>query len=116
MINQYSSKSAKRKARVRSVIKGTSERPRLSVYRSTKQISAQIINDQKQITLASFSSLKLKTKGKNKLDTAKLVGENIAKAAKLKKITKVVFDRGPYKYHGRVKALAEASRKVGLKF
>ncbi len=116
MINRYKNKATKRKLRVRSKTKGTTERPRLTVSRSTKHISAQIIDDQKQITLVAFSSLNLKTKAGTKLDTATLVGESLAKKAKLKKITKVVFDRGPYKYHGRVKALADAARKGGLKF
>lgn len=117
MINRYKNPTTKRKIRVRSKIKSGSSRPRLSVHRSSKHISAQIIDDQKGITLVASSSLKLKSKTKiTKIETAKAVGVALAKAAKLKKITKVVFDRGSYQYHGRVKALAEAVRKAGLKF
>ncbi len=116
MINRYKNKATRRKLKVRSKTKGTTLRPRLTVYRSNKQIFAQIIDDQKQITLVAFSSLNLKTKPKTKLAAAEEVGQNLAKLAKTKKITKVVFDRGPYKYHGRVKTLADAARKAGLKF
>lgn len=117
MINRYKSKTTKRKVRVRSKIKRISTRPRLTVHRTLKQIYAQIIDDKKQITLVAASSLNLKTKpGTSKTKIAELVGANLAKKAKLKKITKIVFDRGSYQYHGRVKALAETVRKAGLKF
>ena len=107
-----------RKKRVRAKVSGTSERPRLSVFRSSKFIYAQVIDDTKSKTLVSFSSRSLpaKTAKVGKTEKAGLVGEGLAKEAKKKKITKVVFDRGSYKYHGRVKALAEGARKGGLKF
>jgi len=109
----------RRKIRTRSKINGAKERPRLNVFRSNTEISAQLINDESGKTLISFSSRNLpktKTKGQNKIQISTLVGEELAKKAKVKKISKVVFDRGGYKYHGRVKALAEGARKGGLKF
>jgi len=93
--------------------------PRLSVYRSNKNIYAQVIDDTKGLTLASFSNLIIDEKevsGKNKTQVAGLVGEKIAKATIDKKVKKVVFDRGMFKYHGRVKAVAEGARKGGLEF
>ena len=116
MIERHKNKATKRKLRVRGKITGTTLRPRLSVHRSTKHISAQIIDDQKQLTLVSGTSLTLKKAKLTKTQLAQSVGETIAKKAKLKKIKQVVFDRGAYQYHGRVKALAEAVRKGGLKF
>ena len=109
----------KRKTRVRSKINGTKVRPRLSVFRSNAETSAQLINDESGTTLVSYSSKNLpktKTKGQSKVQIATLVGEELAKKAKTKKIGKVVFDRGGYKYHGRVKALADGARKGGLAF
>jgi len=103
-----------RHERVRSKVSGTVEIPRLCVYRSNKNISAQIIDDVNGITLASASSLKLEN-GSN-IDAASQVGKSIAEAAKAAGISKVVFDRGGYLYHGRVKALAEAARENGLEF
>lgn len=97
----------------------TSDRARLSVYRSNKNIYAQIVDDTKNKTIISFSSSNIAdkdSKGKTKVELSKLVGENIAKAALAKKIKKVTFDRGGYKYHGRVKALADAAREGGLEF
>lgn len=108
-----------RRARVSSKIVGTTARPRLSVNRSSINIYAQVIDDDKHKTLASFSSLNLKKeekKGKTKTDIAILVGENVAKVATKAKVKKVVFDRGSYKYHGRVKALSDAAKKGGLEF
>jgi len=107
-----------RKRRVRAKISGTAKRPRLSVYRSNKVIYAQLIDDEKGRTLASFDDKKLsKTEKEKKAKTeiAHLVGEKIAELAKKAKISSVVFDRSGYKYHGRVKALAEGARKGGLK-
>ena len=107
-----------RHARVRKHISGTPERPRLSVYRSEKNIYAQIIDDINAVTLASASTLDKEVDvkvGGNK-EAAKLVGELVAKRALDKGITEVVFDRGGYVYHGRVQALAEAAREAGLKF
>jgi large subunit ribosomal protein L18 len=103
-----------RHERVRSKVSGTTEIPRLCVFRSNTNISAQIIDDIKGVTLASASSLKIKN-GSN-IEAAMKVGEEIAKNAKKAKISKVVFDRGGYLYHGRVKALAEEARKNGLEF
>ena len=106
-----------RKRRVRAKI--DKQELRVSVFRSLKAIYAQIIDDKKGRTLASASSLEL-TKGKSrkisKLELARETGKLLAKKAQQKKIKKVVFDRGPYKYHGRVKALAEGAREGGLKF
>jgi large subunit ribosomal protein L18 len=103
-----------RKARVRSRIEGTAERPRLSVYKSSVHIYAQLINDDKGVTLAAMSDMKIKT-GK-KTEKAGLVGEALAKLAIAKKIKKVTFDRNGFRFHGRVKALAEGARKGGLEF
>lgn len=103
------------KARVRGVISGTAERPRLTVFRSNKQIYAQVIDDIAGKTLASASSLKLTDKAPKKEIAAK-VGELVAKAAQEAGITTVVFDRNGYLYHGRIKELADAARNGGLKF
>ncbi len=103
-----------RHRRMRFYIKGTPERPRLNVFRSNKQVYAQIIDDTNQITLAQASSLGLEN-GAN-IEGAKLVGKLVAERAIEKGIKKVVFDRGGYLYHGRVKALADAAREVGLDF
>ena len=113
-------KSDRKKFRVRNKIKKVSskDRYRLSVYRSIKNISAQIIDDTKNITLVSASSntKEIKQLKKNKKDLSTLVAETLAKKAKDMKITKVYFDRGIYKYHGRVKLLAEELRKNGMEF
>jgi large subunit ribosomal protein L18 len=117
----------RRKKRVRKKLFGYPERPRVSVFRSHKHIYAQVINDVEGHTLVALSSLslevrakveELKSKGevKGKVDVARLVGRMLAEKAKEKGITKVVFDRGGYKYHGRVKALAEGLREGGLEF
>ena len=107
----------RRHLRVRKKVFGTPERPRLSVYRSEKNIYAQIIDDVNAVTLVSASSLEkdFAAKGGNK-EGAKLVGEMIAKKALDKGVTEVVFDRGGYIYHGRVQQLADAARESGLKF
>lgn len=108
----------KRHGRVRNKLSGTAERPRLNVYRSNKHIYAQVINDVDQVTLASASTkdpaftLDL---GSN-IEAAKVVGELVAKRAKENGVDTVVFDRGGYLYHGRVKALADAARENGLEF
>jgi large subunit ribosomal protein L18 len=102
--------------RIRKVISGTTEIPRLSVFRSNKDIYAQVINDTDGKTLASASSLKLDSNGKNKTELAFEVGKALAESAKQSGIEKVVFDRGGYLYHGRVKSLADGARKGGLKF
>ncbi len=105
----------KRHEKIRRTLSGTGETPRLCVFRSNAGIYAQIIDDVKGVTLASASSLELKLKVNN-LETAKAVGKEIAEKAKKAKIKTVVFDRGGYLYHGRVKALAEAARENGLQF
>lgn len=104
-----------RKARVRAKITGTTDRPRLSVFRSNSHIYGQLIDDVKGKTLVSGSDLGLKEKG-NKSEVAGKVGEELAKKAVAKKIKKVTFDRNGFKFHGRVKALAEGARKGGLEF
>ena len=106
----------KRHLRVRKKVFGTTERPRLSVYRSEKNIYAQIIDDVNAVTVVAASSLdKTIEKGSNK-EAAKLVGELVAKRAIEKGITEVVIDRGGYVYHGRIQALADGAREAGLKF
>lgn len=107
----------KRHLRVRKKVFGTTERPRLSVYRSEKNIYAQIIDDVNAVTIVAASSLDkaVEVKGSNK-EAAKLVGELVAKKAIEKGITEIVFDRGGYVYHGRVQALADGAREAGLKF
>lgn len=110
----------RRHRRVRAKVKGTTSRPRLCVFRSLNHIYAQIIDDSQGHTLAHVSTLdpeiKDKLVGKAKTGEAELVGSLVAKRALSKGVTQVVFDRGGYKYHGRVKALAEAAREGGLKF
>lgn len=110
----------RRKLRIRNKISGTPERPRLSVFRSLKHMYAQVVDDVAGATLAHASTLakdvKPQADEKNKSDAAKLVGETIAAQLKAKGITKVVFDRNGYRYHGRVKALAEGAREAGLEF
>jgi large subunit ribosomal protein L18 len=107
-------------ARVRTRVSGTPERPRLCVYRSLGHIYAQIIDDRSGRTLVSASSLDKETKknlkGGGNIASAKAIGKNIAERAKAAGVLKVVFDRGGYKYHGRVKALADAAREAGLQF
>jgi large subunit ribosomal protein L18 len=110
----------RRRQHVRRNITGTSERPRLSVFRSSKHIYAQLIDDLKGVTLAATSSraaevVKAVAYGGN-IKAAKAVGKQIAEVAKSKGIAKAAFDRGHYRYHGRVKALAEAAREGGLQF
>lgn len=104
--------------RIRENLSGTSERPRLCVFRSNANIEAQIIDDTKGVTLVSATSLdkNLKLKNGGNIEAAKVVGAELAKRAKKAKISTVVFDRGGYLYHGRVKALAEAAREGGLEF
>ncbi len=110
----------RRHARVRAKVKGITSRPRLCVFRSSNHIYAQVVDDSQGHTLTSASTLdpelKDETAGKMKTGKAELVGSLIANRALAKGINQVVFDRGGYKYHGRVKALAEAARQAGLKF
>jgi len=107
------------KKRIRKIISGTKEKPRLSVFRSNKNIYTQFINDDEGRTILSISSLNKEIADKKnitKTEQAKLVGKLTAEKSKAAKITSVVFDRNGYLYHGRVKALAEAAREGGLKF
>ncbi len=110
----------RRQRRVRSSVSGTTARPRLNVYRSLSNIFAQVIDDEAGHTLVSASTvdkeLKAKLEGKRKLEQAQLVGAAIAERALAKGLKVVVFDRAGYRYHGRVKALAEAARGAGLDF
>jgi len=108
----------KRHGRVRTKLSGTQERPRLNVFRSSQHIYAQVIDDVNGVTLASASTLDkdLTLNGTGNVEAAKLVGQLVAKRATEKGVTEVVFDRGGYLYHGRVKALAEAAREAGLQF
>lgn len=107
-----------RHERIRNKISGTSEIPRLCVFRSNTGIYAQIIDDETKSTIVAASSLDkdLKITNGSNIEAAKIVGEQVAKKALANSITKVVFDRGGYLYHGRVKALAEAARENGLEF
>lgn len=107
---------ANRQRRVKAKIFGTKEKPRLSVFRSLKHINAQIIDDTAGQTLVSVSDAEVKAKKANKTETAQEVGKLIGKKALAAGIKKVVFDRASYKYHGRVKALAEGAREAGLEF
>ena len=111
----------RRQMRVRKKVQGSAVRPRLSVYRSAKNIYAQVIDDVAGVTLVSASSIdkdmvETVKSAKKKSDLSILVGEQVAKKAIAKGIDKVVFDRNRYEYHGRVKAVAEGARKAGLKF
>lgn len=114
-MNQKINRRLKIKAHIRTIISGTAERPRLTVFRSNSQIYAQVIDDTKSITLASASSLGIKDKI-TKTEKAAQVGKLIAEAALKAGVQEVVFDRNGYLYHGRVKQLADAAREAGLKF
>ncbi|MDL1899436.1 50S ribosomal protein L18 [Anaerolineae bacterium CFX9] len=111
---------ARRKTRIRGRVEGTAERPRLNVFRSLTNIYAQVIDDSAGNTLVSASTIdgevKAQLEGKSKTEAAKIVGQVVAKRAKDAGISKVVFDRGGYRYHGRVAALAEGAREGGLDF
>ena len=112
----------KRRIRVRNKIAGTAERPRLNVFRSAKHIYAQVVDDDRGVTICAASTLSPEVKEKlegaegGKIDAARAVGEAVAEKAKTLGIEKVVFDRAGYLYHGRVKALAEGVRAKGLEF
>ena len=106
----------RRAHRVRNKVRGTSERPRLSVFRSSKHIYAQLIDDMTGITLAAASTAGKNAKYGGNVKAATEVGTKLAEAAKAKGIKQAAFDRGHYRYHGRVKALADAARKGGLQF
>lgn len=108
------------KKRIRKIVSGNSNRPRLSVFRSNKQIYVQLIDDVSQSTILSISSkdkeINSTCEGKTKIEQAQIVGEYLASQALAKGVTEVVFDRNGYLYHGRVKTLAESARNKGLKF
>jgi large subunit ribosomal protein L18 len=104
------------KAGVRKKIQGTTERPRLSVFRSNKGIYVQIIDDLKQVTVAASSSIELGEKAKLNIENSKSVGKKIAEKAIAAGVQNIVFDRNGYLYHGNIKALAEGAREGGLKF
>ena len=110
----------RRHARVRRKVEGTAARPRLNVYRSLTHIYAQVIDDEAGVTIASASTVDHDLRDQfielDKTAQAKVVGKSVAERAKAKGVTAVVFDRGGYPYHGRVKALADASREAGLEF
>jgi large subunit ribosomal protein L18 len=108
----------RRRHRVRSKIVGTAERPRLSVYRSSKHVYAQLIDDMSAVTLgaASTGGKASEVKYGGNIKAAQAIGKKIAEVAKSKGISKVAFDRGHYRYHGRIKALADAAREGGLQF
>ncbi|MBI4359288.1 MAG: 50S ribosomal protein L18 [Candidatus Nealsonbacteria bacterium] len=114
-INQKQLRKERRQKRVRAKIIGTSQAPRLSVFRSANHIYAQLIDDAQAKTLISVSDSALSQKG-NKISLAQALGKLIGEKARAKKIKKIVFDRGSYQYHGRVKALAEGAREAGLEF
>ena len=118
MVSKQSKNIARKRrhARVRNKISGTASTPRLCLYRSNKNIEAQIVDDVKGVTLVASSSMALRLANGSNIEAAALVGKDIAEKAVAKKITKVVFDRSGYIYHGRVKALAEAAREAGLEF
>ena len=117
-MSQILKQRRRRQIRIRAKVKGTGQCPRLSVFRSNAHIYAQLIDDDSQKTLVAASDLEIKTKitDKDKTAQAHQVGLLIAKKAKEKNIEKIAFDRGGYKYHGRIKALAEGARQGGLKF
>ena len=122
MINKKNRKlvTAKRHKRIRVILSGTSEKPRLAVYRSTKHIYAKVIDDTKGVTLASAGSVEAVVKAKmphgGNITASKEIGKLVAERAKQAGINKVVFDRGGYLYHGRIAALADAAREAGLEF
>jgi len=118
MVNKESKNISRlrRHARVRNKISGTASTPRLCLYRSNKNIEAQIIDDVNGVTLVSSSSMSLKLANGSNVEAAAAVGKDIAGKALAKNISAVVFDRSGYIYHGRVQALADAAREAGLKF
>jgi large subunit ribosomal protein L18 len=106
----------KRRRRVRAKVQGTTVRPRISVFRSNRGINAQLVDDARGHTLAAVNWTEAELRGMQRGDQAKRVGELLAERAKAAGVTEVVFDRGGYQYHGRVKALAEGAREGGLTF
>lgn len=118
-IKAKNQQQSRRHARVRAKVKGTAARPRLSVFRSNRGLFLQLIDDEKGVTLASAALKEIKSDAKKaagKTDVSEKLGQLLAQKAKAKKIDSAVFDRGFYKYHGRVKAAADGARAGGLKF
>ena len=119
-LKQRDSRRKKRALRIRKRVRGTSEKPRLTVFRSNKHLLAQLIDDEKHVTLIGVGTLNKDFKGtefsKKSKEAAKEIGKRIAQEAKKGNIENVVFDRGAYKYHGMIAELAEAARAEGLKF
>ena len=119
-LNPRKAARLKRKRRIRQKVMGTGERPRLSVFRSSSHIYAQLVDDAQGVTLAAASSLnpeiRQREKTKGKIEDAKRVGKMVAEKAKAQGITQIVFDRNGFMYHGRVRALAMAARDAGLEF
>jgi large subunit ribosomal protein L18 len=109
-------KRLRRRRRVRAKVRGTAERPRISVFRSNRGISAQVIDDERGHTLAAVNWTEAELRPLKTVEQARRVGEVLAERAKAAGVEQVVFDRGGYKYHGRVKALAEGAREGGLTF
>lgn len=108
-------KVERRKTRIRSKINGTAQKPRLNVFRSNQHFHAQLIDDQAEETLLALSTINVKGKDLTKTKKAQKLGEKLAKQAQKEGIKQAVLDRGPYRYHGRIKAFTEAARKAGLK-
>ncbi|NGX37644.1 MAG: 50S ribosomal protein L18 [Chlamydiae bacterium] len=115
-LKQRNIRRKRRTMRVRKKVRGSAEKPRLSVFRSNKHIAAQLIDDEGKVTLFGTGTMSKDLKGKKSKESAKEVGKRIAIAAKQKNIQTVVFDRGQYKYHGVIAELANAAREEGLKF
>ncbi|MEA2020499.1 MAG: 50S ribosomal protein L18 [Patescibacteria group bacterium] len=115
IVKHYKDKKERRRQRIRGKIQGTSQKPRLSVFKSNKHIYAQLIDDTVGETLVSASDNDLEVSGKNK-EVARKVGQELAKKAKKKGIEEAAFDRSGYPFHGRVRAVAEGAREGGLKF
>jgi len=119
-LNKKKTARLKRKKRIRKKMSGTSERPRLTVFRSARHIYAQVIDDTRGVTLASVSSLEKDIKDapelKGKISVAGLAGKFLAERVMSKGITQVVFDRNGFRYHGRIKAVSDSAREAGLKF
>lgn len=114
-MNNHRTTKQQRKIRISRNVRGTTDRPRLSIFRSNVAIAAQIIDDTKGVTLVAAAQDQAKAAG-TKTEKAKQIGLELAKKAQAKKITKVVFDKGSYRYHGRVKAFADGAREGGLQF
>jgi large subunit ribosomal protein L18 len=116
VLEQKHARRSQRRRRIRGKVEGTAERPRLSVYRSNRGVVAQLIDDQRRHTVASVSWVESDLRSMKAMEQAKRAGELLASRAKDAGVESCVFDRGGYKYHGRVRALAEGAREGGLRF